>query len=86
MKPWLVVGWGIVTVLALVNVESFMRAKQMEQRRQAKYRAKADVYRSILKPGITRKQVEAYLRQTGAPYQRSCCEPGVFSDRARIGH
>ena len=86
MKPWLVVGWGIVIVLALVNIHSFVRAKQKEQQRQASYRAKVDVYRSILKPGISREEVEAYLRQTGAPYQRSCCEPGVFSDLARIGH
>ena len=86
MKPWLVVGWGIVIVLALGNLQSFVRAKQKEQQRQASYRAKVDVYRSILKPGITRAQVEGYLRQTGAPYQRSCCEAGVFSDRTRIGH
>ncbi|HMG84824.1 MAG TPA: hypothetical protein VK574_03735 [Terracidiphilus sp.] len=86
MKPWLVVGWGIVIVLALGNIHSFMRAKQKEQQRQATYRAKVDVYRSILKPGISREKVEAYLRQTGAQYQRSCCEAGVFSDRARIGH
>jgi tRNA(Ile)-lysidine synthase TilS/MesJ len=86
MKPWLVVGWGIVIVLALANIRSFMRAKQKQQERQGSYRAKVDVYRSILKPGITREQVEAYLRQTGAPYQRSCCEAGDFSDRTRIGH
>ncbi len=86
MKPWLVIGWGIVIVLALVNIQSFMRAKKMEQRRQASYGAKVDVYRSILKPGITRQQVEAYLRQTGAAYQRTCCEAGVFSDLTRIGH
>ena len=86
MKPWLVVGWGVVIVLALVNIQSFVRAKQKEQQRQASYRAKVDAYRSILKPGISREQVEAYLRQTGAPYQRTCCEAGVFSDLARIGH
>jgi hypothetical protein len=28
----------------------------------------------------------AYLRQIGAPYQRSCCEAGVISDRTRVGH
>jgi hypothetical protein len=86
MKLWLVVGWGIVIVLALGNVQSFVRAKQKEQQRQASYRTKVDVYRSILKPGITRQQVEAYLRQTGAPYQRNCCEAGVFSDRTPVGH
>ena len=86
MKPWLVLGWGIVIVLALGNIQSFMRAKQKEQQRQASYRAKVDTYRSFLKPGITRQQVEAYLRQTGAPYQRTCCESGIFSDRTRVGH
>lgn len=86
MKPWLVLGWGIVILLALGNIQSFMRAKQKEQQRQASYRAKVAVYRSILKPGISRERVEAYLQQTGAPYQRTCCEAGVFSDRTRIGH
>jgi hypothetical protein len=86
MKPWLVVGWGIVIVLALANIQSFLRAKRKEQQRQASYRAKVDAYRSILIPGITREQVEAYLQKTGAPYQRSRCETGVFSDLTRIGH
>jgi tRNA(Ile)-lysidine synthase TilS/MesJ len=73
-------------VLALADIRSFVLSKQKEQQRQSSYRARVDVYRSVLKPGITRQQVEAYLRQTGAPYQRSWCEAGVFSDRTRIGH
>jgi hypothetical protein len=85
MKLWLLVGWGIVIVLALVNTRSFVRAKKKEQDRQATYRAKVDVYRSILKPGTTRDKVEAYLRQTGASYQRSCCQAESFSDLTKIG-
>ena len=86
MKPWLVVGWGIVIVLALGNIHSFVLAKQKEQMRQASYRSKVAVYRSILKSGMTREQVEEYLRQTGAPFERTCCEPSLFSDRTKIGH
>jgi hypothetical protein len=86
MKLWLVIGWGILVVVALADIRSFVIAKQKEQQRQATYRGKVDAYRSILKPGMTRERVEEYLRQTGAPYQRICCEAGVFSDRTRVGH
>lgn len=86
MKLWLVVGWGIVIVLALADIRSFVRAKEREQQRQAIYRAKVSVYRSILKTGLPREQVEDYLRKTGAPFERSCCVAGVFSDRTKIGH
>ena len=86
MKPWLVVGWGIVVVLALGNLQSFVRAKKKEEQRHASYREKVEIYRSIMKPGFSRKQVEIYLQQTGASYQRSCCETGVFSDLTKVGH
>ena len=86
MRPWLVIGWGIAIVLALASIHSFMRAKQKEQQRQNSYQAKVEFYRSLLKPGTTREQVETYLRKTGAPFQRSCCEANIFSDRTRIGH
>ena len=86
MKPWFVVGWGIVIVLALAHIQSFVRAKEKEQERQAIYHAKVSVYRSILKTGLTREQVEDYLRKTGAPFERICCVAGVFSDRTKIGH
>jgi hypothetical protein len=86
MKSWLILGWGIVIMLALFDIRSFVRAKQKEQLRQASYRSKVEVYRSILKPGMTREQVEDYLRQTGATFERRCCVAGVVSDRTKIGH
>jgi hypothetical protein len=86
MKSWLVAGWGIVIVLALNNFQTFVRAKNMEQERQASYQAKVNVYRAILKQGTTRAQVEAYLQQTGASYQQSCCQAESYSDLTKIGH
>jgi len=34
---------------------------------------------------MTREQLEDYLRARGLPFQRSCCETGVFSDLTKIG-
>lgn len=75
------IGWVLVLVLAVVVVISFVRAKHHDQ----PYRAMLAAYRSALAPGLTREKVEDYLREREMPYQRSCCEPGEFSDLTRIG-
>ena len=71
----------MVLVLAIVAGVSFVRAKRNDEQ----YQTTLKQFRTTLKPGTSRGQVEEYLRQRGMPFERTCCKPGIFSDRARIG-
>ena len=81
MRQWLALAWFLVVILAIVAVVSFVRRKQNDQH----YRTTLAQYRSALKAGTTRAQVENYLREQGMPFERTCCKPGIFSDRTRVG-
>ena len=81
MRQWLGIGLLAVIVIAILNLNSFVRKKREDKR----FLSTLLEYRSALKPGTSRTEVEDYLRQKGLPYTRSCCEPGIFSDRSKIG-
>ena len=81
MRQWLGIGFLIVIIIAIFNIVSFVRKKQTDRQ----FLATLLIYRSAFKSGASRAEVEDYLRQKGMPYQRSCCESGVFSDRSKIG-
>ena len=81
MRQWLGVALIVVIVIAIFNTVSFVRRKREEKQ----FLNRLLAYRSALKPGASRAEVEGYLRQRGMPYVRSCCESGVFSDRSKIG-
>lgn len=81
MRQWLGIGLLVVIVIAIFNIVSFVRKKQDDRQFLVTLRS----YRSALKAGTSRAEVEDYLRQKGMSYARSCCERGVFSDRSKIG-
>ncbi|HEY2470581.1 MAG TPA: hypothetical protein VGI45_22495 [Terracidiphilus sp.] len=81
MRQWVGIGLLVVIAIAIFNIVSFIRRKDDDKR----YLSTLMAYRSVLKPGTSRAEVEDYLRQKGMPYARSCCEPDVFSDRSKIG-
>ena len=81
MRQWLDIGLLAVLVIAMFNVVSFVRKKRDDKQ----FLSTLLTYRSALKPGTSRAEVEDFLRSQGMPYTRSCCEPGVFSDRSKIG-
>lgn len=81
MRHWLGIGLVVVIVIAIINVVTFVRRKQQDSR----FRAELLTSRSVLQPGTSRETVEDYLRHQGMPYERICCEPGVFSDRSKLG-
>lgn len=81
MRQWLAVGWFVVFILAIVAVVSFVRGK----RNDAQYQATLLQYRSALKPGATRAEVEDFLRRQRLPFERTCCEATEFFDRTKIG-
>ena len=81
MRQWLGIGLLVVIAIAIINIWAFVKKKHEDSR----FRVALAAYRAELKPGASRQQVENYLRQQNMSFARSCCEPGVFSDRSKIG-
>jgi hypothetical protein len=57
------------------------------KKREAAYQAKLQSYSDVLKPGMTRKNVEDYLRRQGVAFGQQCCieEDSAFADLVYIG-
>jgi hypothetical protein len=56
---------------------------QGQRRREAAYEQALSSYRQTLQPGMTRKQVEDYLRGRNARFEQMCCVEGArLADRA----
>ena len=57
-------------------------------RRQLIYQSTLDSYRSVLKTGMTRAQVEDYLRAKGAKFDHICCleSDAPYADITKIGY
>ncbi|HXS78096.1 MAG TPA: hypothetical protein VN753_18100 [Terracidiphilus sp.] len=79
----MLLGFGVLILLIAVGVNAMVSSdkKEMEARLQSTLAA----YRSALQPGTKREQVEAYLHQQNVAFTRSCCEPGIPSDRTDLG-
>jgi hypothetical protein len=58
-----------------------------QKKREAAYQTTLQSYTDVLKPGITRKYAEDYLRSKGATLQQLCCidERSAFADLLKIG-
>ena len=60
---------------------------EAQQKREAVHQSQVDAYAEVIKPGMTRKQVEDYLRGKKIPFQQMCCVAGEnsLSDLVKIG-
>ncbi|HEY4951010.1 MAG TPA: hypothetical protein VIH88_11795 [Candidatus Acidoferrales bacterium] len=58
-----------------------------QKKREAAYQATLLSYSDLLKPGMTRKYVEDYLRSKGAIVQQLCCveEKSALADLLKVG-
>ncbi len=58
-----------------------------QTKREATYQATLQSYSDVLKPGMTRKYVEDYIRLKGQSAQQICCieDSSVFADLLKIG-
>jgi hypothetical protein len=56
---------------------------QHVQRRESGYQVQFAAYTAALKPGTTRTEVEAYLRENGKEFHQTCCM-GRESGRTRM--
>jgi hypothetical protein len=76
----------IIVVASILVVRSIQKAKRHEEH-QAQYQAVLAKYSQALKSGVTRKQVEDYLRVQNVKFGQQCCndEHHVFATVVRVG-
>lgn len=79
----LLLGIGVLVALIVVGVSAMVSSEKKET--EARLQNTLATFRSALQPGTTRDKAEAYLHQQNMSFARTCCEPGVFSDRADLG-
>jgi hypothetical protein len=75
-------------LLVLFTAGSYdARGQSAKEKREAAYQAKLQSYSDVLKPGMTRKNVEDYLRAKGVAFGQLCCidEKSAFADLVYIG-
>jgi hypothetical protein len=77
---------GLVLLVTLVSVCDAAKPSAKEKR-EAAYQTWLHSYSDVLKPGMTRKYVEDYLRSKGVTLQQFCCidERSAFADLLKIG-
>jgi hypothetical protein len=85
-KNLLLVRCFVLLVLFTAG-SSDARAQSAKEKREAAYQAKLQSYTDVLKPGMTRKNVEDYLRGKGVAFGQLCCidEKSAFADLVYIG-
>jgi hypothetical protein len=86
----LTVGFVVfVLVAVVVGYVSAKRAAARTSQRDAFYRASLQSYSEALPLGMTRKDVEAYLRAQGKPFRQLCCmetlAKNALDDLTKIG-
>ena len=87
MKQWLLVLIGvIIAASAGAAFRSHVRS-EAKKKREAVYESTLQAYSQNLKPGLTRKEVEGYLRVKGTAFTQMCCieERSAFADLVQIG-
>jgi hypothetical protein len=78
---------GLVVTAVAASTLSLAGGQSSEEKREAIYQAALQSYSEIVKPGMTRKDVEALLKSRNTPFGQICCveEGTTFSDLTKIG-
>jgi hypothetical protein len=78
---------GFVLLVLFASGSYDTRGQSAKQKREATYQTKLQSYADVLNTGMTRKNVEDYLRAKGVAFGQLCCidESSVFSDLVKIG-
>jgi hypothetical protein len=62
----------VVVGLLVLGIRHGLK-RQARMKREAAYQIALNSYTQVLKPGMTRKEVEDYLHQKNVEFQRMCC-------------
>jgi len=81
-----------VVALSVVGIGMQHRLnKQAQEKREVAYQSALGSYAQVLKPGMTRKAVEDYLRGKNVKFRQMCCvdpkdfSKGSWDDLTKIG-
>ncbi|HUK31252.1 MAG TPA: hypothetical protein VLV89_09075, partial [Candidatus Acidoferrum sp.] len=79
-------GSVFAVLLALLFI-SPVESRESKKKRDAAYEATVQTYSQELKPGMTRVEVEAYLRKQGTRFMQMCCveRNSYWDDLVEIG-
>ncbi len=81
-QRWVVFLAIIAAICALVPVVRFAR-------REAQYTRSLNAFSDVLKPGVRRSEVEAYLRSRNFYFSQMCCSGeklNAMDDLVEVGH
>src|SRR5437870_5497043 len=90
MKRWRL----LVAILAVVALSALglrhVLERRAQQRRDAAYQLALRAYEEVLRPGMTRKQVDDYLRAKSVELRLMCCvdpqeSKSVWDELVKIG-
>jgi hypothetical protein len=82
MKRILLLTLVLLTLgLGVLAVRSRLLKRQAQTRREVAYQSNLRSYTQVLKPGMTRKEVEDYFRAEDIEFRQMCCVADAFSTR-----
>jgi len=91
MKSWRRILLLLLTVFVGLFSIRYAVKTRAQKRRALTYQAALDSYSQALRPGMTRKEVEDYLRSNKAALHHMCCvkakgpSEGAYDDIMKIG-
>jgi hypothetical protein len=85
IKRWRALAVAVTIIVVVTYGVTFLLSRRSTRRaleREAQYQASLRSYSEALAIGMSRKEVEAYLRRNGRPFRQMCCMPGGATGRA----
>lgn len=90
LKYWLLILAVVIITSVAIEIHN-VRENRAQRKRNVVYQMTLRSYSEVLKPGMTRKEVEDYLRARNTPIRQMCCvgrkklSRSVYDDLAKIG-
>jgi len=81
-RPVALIGASTLMVVSSIVAGCALR-KHAQERREANYQSALRSYSEVIKPGMTRKEVEDYFKGKNSQFRQMCCvgdERTAFSD------
>jgi len=91
MKTWRRLLVLLLVLSVCLFFLRYLSKTKAEKRRALTYRAALERYSQALRPGMTREEVEDYLKANNASFYHMCCvkakrsSDGAYDDLTRIG-
>lgn len=87
MKRWLVLAIVAMIVVSAIIALRSRAASEAMRKREAGYQLALQAYSRVLRPGMSRRQVEDYLHGKGTVFEQVWCveDRTAFADLVRIG-